>query len=352
MTTKILIRRIVFAPFSALHGIGLYLRHLAYDFKLFKSEKGRIPTLVIGNLHAGGTGKTPHASIFLKILARKLGGAEHVALLSRGYGRKTKGFFVVEEDTDWHLVGDEPKLLKSLNPNHPIVVCENRLVGIKDIASQFPKVKVVVLDDGLQHRALIPDRSVLLIDSNRPIESQALLPSGDLRDLKYRAKEFDAWIYTRNFDKKSFPLPKSPSTEENRIAVFSSEMVVGNEFERIDKNSRPRVLAVSGVAAPERFMDGLAKNWDVVRRQSYSDHYEFTAKDINNWVICINSENLEGIVTTAKDAVRIKPFMDALKGVRLVIIPLSVKWHDSEAIENWVDEWLESPIFATSTRTK
>jgi len=330
----------------------LYLRHCAYDFRIKKSRKGSIPTLVIGNLHAGGTGKTPHASAFLDILAKKLGGIEYVALLSRGFGRKTKGFFVVEEDTDWHLVGDEPKLLKLLNPNHHITVCENRLEGIDAISKKFPKVKVVVLDDGLQHRALIPDKSVLLIDSNRPLASQTLIPSGDLRDLKYRANTFDAWIYTRNSDKKELPHPPSRKQNEATIRVFSSEMIVENEVERIEKNERPRVIAVSGIATPEVFMNGLASNWNVVRRQSYSDHYEFTEKDVKSWVICVKSENLEAIVTTAKDAVRIKPFKHALKDVRLEIIPMSIKWHDKEAIDIWVDEWLESPIFVTSTRTK
>ena len=168
MTTKILtktLKRLVLSPLTALYAVALVIRHFLYDSGVLNSRPGAIPTLVIGNIHVGGTGKTPHASAFLSILSEKLGGAHHVALLSRGYGRKTQGFRWVLEDSDWSDVGDEPSLLKSLHPLHSVAVCENRVMGIERIAKEKPEVKVIVLDDGLQHRALRPDLSVLLIDS-------------------------------------------------------------------------------------------------------------------------------------------------------------------------------------------
>lgn len=128
-----------------------------YDSGVLKSSKGSLPTLVLGNIHAGGTGKTPHASYFLHLLSDKLGGPQHVALLSRGFMRNTKGFHWVSADGEWSQFGDEPKLLKDLNPENPIAVCENRLRGIERIKAERPEVRVVVLDDGLQHRSLVPD---------------------------------------------------------------------------------------------------------------------------------------------------------------------------------------------------
>ena len=112
------------------------------------------------------------------------------------------------------------------------------------------------------------------------------------------------------------------------------------------KSEKPRVLAVSGIASPERFIDGLLDSWTVVRRQSYPDHYQFKSKDVSDWVTCIRSEKLDAIVTTAKDAERIKPYTTALKEIPLIVIPIVVKWHQKEALEKCVDEWLQSTIFA------
>ena len=100
---------------------------------------------------------------------------------------------------------------------------------------------------------------------------------------------------------------------------------------------------------PERFFDGLLDSCTVVRRQSYSDHYQFNSKDVADWVACIRSEKLDAIVTTAKDAVRIKPYTQELKGIALIVIPIEVRWHEKDAIEKFVDKWLESTIFATET---
>jgi tetraacyldisaccharide 4'-kinase len=351
MTTKILtktLKRLVLSPLTAIYAVALVIRHFLYDSGFLKSRSGAIPTLVIGNIHVGGTGKTPHASAFLSILSDKLGGAQHVALLSRGYGRNTKGFRWVLEDSDWSDVGDEPSLLKSLHPQHSVAVCEDRIVGIERIAKEKPEVKVVVLDDGLQHRALRPDLSVLLIDSERPLNKSSLLPGGELRDLKSRASKFDVWIYTRcHSEEMIHELSKNTSPQH----VFSTYMSSASKaLSTVKKDSfksdKPRVLAVSGIASPERFIDGLLDSWTVVRRQCYPDHHQFKSKDISDWVACIRSEKLDGIVTTAKDAERIKPYTSALKGIPLIVIPIEVKWHKKEALEKRVDEWLQSTIFA------
>ena len=163
---------------------------------ILKSEKGALPTLSAGNLHAGGTGKTPHASYFLKVLKKKLGSPTKVALLSRGFAR-TSGLVWVDADGDWRNVGDEPALLKSLNPESNGSL-RNRRQGVKAIAEKHPEVEVVVLDDGLQHRSLIPHKSVVILDSDRPLSDEALLPAGNLRDFKSRLKGFDAIIISRS----------------------------------------------------------------------------------------------------------------------------------------------------------
>ena len=326
----------ILSPITALHGLVLIIRHAVFDIGLIKSQYAAIPTLVIGNIHAGGTGKTPHASALLSIFAKRLGGAENVALLSRGYGRKLKGFRWVNEDQDWREFGDEPFLLKQLNPEHPIAVSENRLKGVERIKKERPNVKLVILDDGLQHRALIPHKSIVLLDSHRPINTEALIPGGSLRDLKSRIKKFDVVVYSKSSDNR-----------KTNKSTFSSEMITtGLDIHPPINSAKSRVLAISGIAEPEQFLESLALKWDIIRRHSYPDHYEFKKEDIENWVAYVRSDDLDGIVTTAKDAVRLKQFSETLKGIQVISIPIEVKWHNEIALNAMVDEWVESTIFA------
>ena len=280
------------------------------------------------------------------MLSEKLGGEQYVALLSKGFKRKSKGFVWVETGGDWREFGDEPALLKSLNPKNPIAVCENRLQGVARIKSSNPLVKVVVLDDGLQHRNLIPHKSLVILDSNRPLKEEALLPSGSLRDLRGRLKKFDACIISRASEPSDFELEKQGASDIIK-SVFLSQMIDGTPTHILEKNSeKPRILAISGIAEPERFMDGLAKSWSVVRRETYADHHEYSEKDIQGWLTSVRNEKLDAIVTTSKDAVRIRPLIEKYPEILLVSICIEVEWRESDAIEAWVDEWLQSPIFA------
>lgn len=339
-----MLRKIVLWPFEALYAFGLRVRHWSYDSGLLASKQGDLPTFVLGNLHAGGTGKTPHASKFLELFSAKLGGEKHVALLSRGYKRNSKGFLAVETDTDWKLVGDEPALLKAKHPQNPIFVCENRLQGISAIKSQYPDVKLVILDDGLQHRSLIPHKSFLILDSNRPLKDSRLIPTGKLRDLKGRLEKFDAICIARSSEDVELEIEKQGITDVSS-PVFLSSMV--NESHTPPTN-KPRVIAISGIAEPGRFMDSLNKHWSVVRQESFPDHYEFTDKNVKSWLAKIRNEKLDALVTTTKDAVRIRPLIEGYNEIKLIDIGIGVEWENPNAIEAWVDEWLESPIFATN----
>ena len=335
------LKRALLFPFTAIYWAVIRLRHFLYDSNVLQSSRAVLPTLVLGNIHAGGTGKTPHASYFLQLLSKKLGGPQYVALLSRGFMRTTKGFHWVSVDGEWSQFGDEPMLLKDLNPNNPIAVCENRLKGIERIKSERPEVQVVVLDDGLQHRSLKPDVAIVILDSDRPIKEEALLPAGNLRDLKSRLKNFDAFIISRSKENAQKEI-NAQGIDLDEKSVFTSYM----EEESLNIQGKPRILAVSGIAEPERFMDNLTKNWSVVRRESYSDHYTYTQKDVSGWLASIRNEKLDGIVTTSKDAVRIRPLIENQPEIKLFSICIGVKWSNERAVEIWVEEWLESTIFA------
>lgn len=275
----------------------------------------------------------------------KLGGPENVALLSRGYKRKSKGFKWVESGADWNLYGDEPSLLKSLHPLNPIAVCENRLKGVKMIKEIQPDVKVVILDDGLQHRSLIPDFSMAIVDSHRPLKDQTLLPAGVLRDFKSRVKTFDSIVISRASHSLKDELEAQGMVA--RSNVFTSFM----KDEPLEVDGRPRILAVSGIAEPQRFMESLASKWSVERKETYPDHHEFTEKEVKGWLASIRNEKLDGIVTTSKDAVRMRPLIKHIPEIKLYSICIGVRWNNEEELNEMVDEWLQFTIFE-SPKTK
>ncbi len=346
MTPKLTqtIKRVALSPLTTVYALVISIRHKLFDSGVYKSEAGALPTLVLGNIHAGGTGKTPHASYFLQILSEKLGGPKKVALLSRGYKRTSKGFCWVETDGDWRKYGDEPALLKTLNSSNPIAVCEDRISGIKQIKQERPEVMIVILDDGLQHRKLLPTKSVFILDSDRPLKNDVLLPAGNLRDLKSRLKTADLIVIARSKQGLKEEVLKQGGSIKEGTPVLTSYMQEKDVESTIE--GKPRILAICGIAEPERFMDSLTPKWSVVRRESYSDHYIYSKKDVEGWLASIRNEKLDGIVTTSKDAVRIKPLIANRPEIKMHSICIGVKWNDEEAVQQWIDQWLETTIFA------
>ena len=135
----------------------LHVRHKLYDWGILHSERGALPTLVVGNVELGGTGKTPHVLDLAQRLQAMVG-EDAVGVLSRGYGRASaSGFQWVSEAQQWQDVGDEPWMMQRRLPNLHVAVCEDRLHGLAQMASERPQLRMVVLDDGMQHRALRPD---------------------------------------------------------------------------------------------------------------------------------------------------------------------------------------------------
>ncbi len=335
------IRRVALSPLTAIYAIGVVSRHFLYDLGLIKSQKASLPTFVIGNIHVGGTGKTPHASYFLGLFSKMLGGTEKVALLSRGYKRKSSGFIWVESDGNWENYGDEPALLKSIHTLNPVAVCENRLKGVEMIKEALPDVQVVILDDGLQHRALIPHFSMAIIDSHRPINEESLLPGGELRDLKSRLSTYDSIVISRTSKSRNEEIEAQGLKLDEGQSVFTSKM----QNESVNPEGKPRVLAVCGIAHPERFMDGLVYNWSIVRRETYPDHFEYSEKEIKGWLASIRNEKLDGIVTTAKDAVKIRPLIADYPEIKLHTISIEVKWQNEEELKELVLGWLQFTIF-------
>ena len=185
--------RYLLLPFAWLYGTGVVIRNYLFDWQILKPTSFDLPVLGIGNLSAGGTGKTPTAEYILKLL---LENGYKPALLSRGYGRKSSGFVEVMTDSVATNVGDEPYQIKRKFPEVYVTVCEDRVIGIETILSLKPETEVIVLDDSFQHRKIKPGFNILLTDYSRPYYNDFLLPVGMLREPISGRKRADVIIVT------------------------------------------------------------------------------------------------------------------------------------------------------------
>ncbi len=294
-------------PFSFLYRMVLETRHLAFNRGWLSSKKAPIPTIVIGNLSLGGTGKTPVAAMILDYLSRKY----RVALLSRGYGRTSKGVRWVEMEDDADASGDEPLLIKNRFPSIPVVVAEDRLKGAQELMSS--QTEWLVLDDAFQHRKLIPDISILLVDYNKPFFQDHVLPAGTLRDTPNRWKTADMVFITKvpeGVDETQLRhwLSKFPDLASKPVFFFGLQyahpvgVFTGNAL-----NFNPdSVMAVCGIAKPDYFFRYLKTKYSLKKTKTYPDHHRFRPEDMSflQKEFSTFGEGENAIFTTEKDAMR------------------------------------------------
>ncbi|MBN1252067.1 MAG: tetraacyldisaccharide 4'-kinase, partial [Bacteroidales bacterium] len=186
-----MLRKLLF-PLSIIYGIIISFRNFLFDINFLKSKEFNIPVISVGNITAGGTGKTPHVEYLISILSSKY----KIAILSRGYKRKTKGFVLADTSPNSEKIGDEPAQIKNKFPDTIVAVDEKRVNGIKNLL--INNLDAIILDDAYQHRYVKPGLSILLIDFNRPISNDFLLPAGNLREHRKAQKRADIIIITKS----------------------------------------------------------------------------------------------------------------------------------------------------------
>ena len=344
-----MIRSLLFRPLALLHTAALHLRHALYDAGVLESRAGALPTLVLGNLTVGGTGKTPLTERIVRDLESLLGTGK-VGILSRGYGRKTRGFVWVETTHEAEEVGDEPLMLRRKLPHAPVAVCSNRLKGLEQMKADHPTLAWVVCDDAFQHRSLRPTITVLVCDTTQPLKTDALSPLGRLRDLKNRRHEADVAIFTRMQKEEPdametalydalWPIDKphfGSYMEAGALCAWPTGQSVSNGHKGMHPGQRERILAVAGIARPKRFIEGLAERFQVVRHETLPDHQQFTKKDIQRWRIATETDGLDAVIMTEKDAVRLGS--QFLNGLNVRYEPLHARWLEESAFKSWLEQ--------------
>lgn len=340
MTNRNPIIKLVLLPLSWVYGLAMWWRNMFYDKGIFKSQSFDIPVIVVGNLAVGGTGKTPHIEYIIEQLSTEF----KVAVLSRGYKRKTKGFVLAQENCSAQSIGDEPYQIFRKFDNIVVAVDENRVRGIKRLMQQHPDVDCILLDDAFQHRAVQAGFNILLTEHNNLYNKDALMPAGQLREAKSGALRADVIVVTKcPVDLK--PIDARIIEGELRPAAYQklhfSTYAYGTLYPLFEAEAQQALEAgsslylVAGIANPKPAYDHLLEKYDIAATNFYSDHYNFSTKDYENISKAFSKieSDRKFIVTTEKDASRIvsdKSFPQSLKPY-VYVLPIKVEFMlDSE----------------------
>jgi len=296
-----------------------------------------MPIICVGNLKVGGTGKTPHVEFLTRLLSSDF----DTAILSRGYGRNTKGYLEVTESSAVDAVGDEPsQYKKKFGKLVNVFVCEDRCKGIDSIRVNHKNTDVIILDDAFQHRKVKAGLNILLTEYNKPFFADYIMPGGWLRESRYGAKRADIVIVTKcpetiyknsqtNFQKKIQQYADNKPVFYTHYA-YSDIKPVYPTLERVPVASDP-VLSLTGIANAKSFIEYLKSKFDRVVSLNLKDHYQYKTDDeimVINELKLLNS-NKAIILTTEKDAVKIQD-LGILKNYPIYYIPIEVVFLDKE----------------------
>jgi len=339
----ITILRWILLPFTIIYHSIIWLRNLLYDKEILKSKSFQIPTIVIGNLAIGGTGKSPLTEYLIKLLKDKY----KIATLSRGYGRKTKGFRLVQTTSKAFEVGDEPLQFKTKFPEVTVAVNENRCEGVEKLQDQHD---VILLDDAFQHRKLKPGYAILLFDFNSFRKPIITLPTGDFRDIISSTKRADLIIITKCphviTDEQKAHI-EHILRKHNIAPIFYTKIgydILRNKKGEVlsEKLEGKDILLFCGIANPKPLVEFLEKNRNIVHLVKYPDHHNFTSSDFDNIKAkfdFIQSSN-KLILTTEKDIQRIED--SAFQNYPLYYIPIHLQSADHQ--QTTFDHFIENYI--------
>ena len=332
------------APLSWLYAIVLGIRHWLYDCGILKSRSFNVPTICIGNLALGGTGKTPHTEYLIRLLKDKA----NVAVLSRGYGRKSTGFILADDSANYEQIGDEPLQYRLKFNNITVAVDEDRCEGVSNLMRMEQSPEVILLDDAYQHRKIKPGLNILLTEYYNIYKKDMLVPAGNLRDIKGAAKRADIIIVTKS-PRVLLPYDKRDMVDAINAKPYQKVFFTYIDFQKLTPiNQMARetplqniksVYLFCGIANPYPLEDHLKRKYNTLITNYFSDHHSFTDIDID--MILSGYDGVIGknkiIVTTEKDLMRLtnSSFINRFDNVPLFTIPIEVRFNDEKEEETF-----------------
>ena len=374
--------KIILAPYY----LTLKLRHYLYDHGIRKVSTCVVPTICVGNITAGGTGKTPHTEMILRTLLKSDEWAyEDIAVLSRGHLRASRGFQIVKRDGSVKEYGDEPLQIKKKFPGVTVAVDRHRVKGCdllchpeklktekrarKSASEEIAPADLIVLDDAFQYRALRAYYNIILVDFNRPTYKDKLLPFGRLRDLPERFSAADIIIvskcpayledskkieWAQTFGLKDYDTMTCKGTDrkgKEKILLFTTiwYSALNPIFEEADPRYAysQKLILFSGIAKDTPLRMYLSDEHKIVKRFCFEDHHKYTKYDVRRIMNAVREHPTAVVATTEKDCQRILDLGNIphdLK-VRLFQVPIEVGFlseHEKEVFETSLLEALRN----------
>lgn len=328
--------RFLLYPFALLYGLLMFARNKLYDWGVLKSTQFSIPVISVGNITVGGTGKTPHVEYMIRLLK-----PEHkIAVLSRGYRRKTKGFRYVKDESTTDEAGDEPLQIKKKFNDIIVAVDKNRVHGVNKLLKENPGLNTVILDDAFQHRRIKPGLSILLTDFHNLYPEDYLMPVGKLREFRRSARRADIIMVTKT------PSVLSPITVRRITDLIRPRRHQSLYFSFIKYGKLLPLPGLEGLKVPEKISSillfaGIANMYPLVEhvmqltnhldKIRFGDHHKYSESDLKKIRAKFESMFTRNkiIVTTEKDAMRLSypKIPDILADLPVFYIPIVTKVH-------------------------
>ena len=333
-------------PLSWLYGLAIKFRNILFEVGVLKSRSFQVPVISVGNITVGGTGKTPH----VEYLTRLLKDTFNVAVLSRGYKRKSKGFVKASVQTAVTEIGDEPFQMKQKFPKVTVAVDKNRCHGIDRLTAEDDKLDVILLDDAFQHRYVKPGVNILLVDYHRLVIYDTLLPAGRLREPLNGKDRADVVIVTK-CPKDLKPMEYRVLTRAMNVYPYQQLYFTTLEYDELcpvfsKAGNVPQlsalkdinVMLLTGIASPQQIEHDLAPYTSHLMPLTFPDHHQFRQKDIqliNDTFAAMPSPKC--IITTEKDTTRLLTAQGLSDEVRnnLFMLPVRISFmQDQEEVFN------------------
>ena len=304
--------RYILFPIAIIYGGITLFRNFLYNKNIFKSSEFDLPIICIGNLSMGGTGKTPHTEYIARILKEKF----KIAILSRGYGRRTTDYIEADKNSTAKHIGDEPAQYHRKFPNIKVVVEKKRVKGVLNLLYDNPSIDAILLDDAFQHRALRAGLNILIADINKPFYNDLMLPMGELREFRKGKNRADIIIISKcplnlSLERKN-EIIKGISPTKNQKIFFSFIRYgrIYNPFtnkELKGEISNFETLVLTGIANPNPLYEELNRREVSFSKKAYRDHYPFSEKDVAtvSEIFGTFDSSKKIILTTEKDASRL-----------------------------------------------
>lgn len=329
-------------PLAILWGAIAAIRNWLYDINFLSSAEFEVPVISIGNLSMGGSGKTPHTEYFLY----KFRELFTIAVLSRGYRRKSSGFKIAETKDNYTEVGDEPRQIKAKFPNITVAVGESRALAIPAIMQHNPQTNLIVLDDAYQHRSVKPALNILLTPFDDPFWKDNLFPVGWLRENRSNFKRADIIIVTKcpyDFDAAQEAAILKEFQPLARQKMFFTTFEYNIPYQLFNPTNRQAIDADTSILLFSGIANGVGLNQHLknvskeVFWMEFDDHYNYEQRDLEDLKTAYsNIDNPKKmIITTEKDAVRIEPYLQWIikEQIEIFCLPIAVHFVGSNRNE-------------------